>query len=155
MDQTEGVQTALLTVAGGGGFGIGGAQLPSIDHWGFNFDGGQCPFIYPVSGIGHGRLIWECPPATVADYLQKFPAVKAVILVSPNYFGAVSDISAMADLCHDRAIPLIIDSAHGSHLGFHPDLPPSPIACGADLVIQSHPQNPDRPVSRSCTPLSR
>jgi arginine/lysine/ornithine decarboxylase len=77
-------------------------------------------------------------PATVADYLQKFPAVKAVILVSPNYFGAVSDISAMADLCHDRAIPLIIDSAHGSHLGFHPDLPPSPIACGADLVIQSH-----------------
>lgn len=32
---------------------------------------------------------------------------------------------------------MIVDEAHGAHLGFHPHLPPSALQQGADLVIQS------------------
>jgi len=34
-------------------------------------------------------------------------------------------------------VPLLVDEAHGAHLGLHPALPPSALQCGADLVVQS------------------
>jgi arginine/lysine/ornithine decarboxylase len=32
---------------------------------------------------------------------------------------------------------MLVDEAHGSHLRFHPDLPPAAVTRGADLVVQS------------------
>jgi arginine/lysine/ornithine decarboxylase len=40
-------------------------------------------------------------------------------------------------VCHGRGLPLIVDEAHGAHLGLHPGLPPSALRGGADLVAQS------------------
>ena len=34
-------------------------------------------------------------------------------------------------------IRMLVDEAHGAHLIFHPDLPPSAAQCGADLWVQS------------------
>ncbi|KAL0337157.1 UNVERIFIED_CONTAM: Arginine decarboxylase [Sesamum calycinum] len=39
--------------------------------------------------------------------------------------------------CVNNKIPLIVDEAHGAHFGFHPQLPISALAQGADLVVQS------------------
>lgn len=63
--------------------------------------------------------------------------VGAVFVLSPTYHGICSDLRAIADLCHRHDIPLIVDEAHGAHLAFHPDLPPSALECGADVVVQS------------------
>lgn len=61
----------------------------------------------------------------------------AAYVVTPSYFGAVSDVKALADVAHSYDVPLIVDEAWGAHFGFHPDLPNNAIRLGADLVISS------------------
>ncbi|KAK4432719.1 Arginine decarboxylase [Sesamum alatum] len=61
----------------------------------------------------------------------------AVLVISPSYHGICSDINAISKLCHSNKIPVIVDEAHGAHFGFHPQLPSSSLAQGADLVVQS------------------
>ena len=69
--------------------------------------------------------------------LAEYPKTQAVLLTSPTYDGAVSDIRSIARICHAHRVPLIVDEAHGAHLGFHPYFPESALKLGADVVIQS------------------
>lgn len=82
--------------------------------------------------LAHGLTV-----AGVAQALQEHPDAKAVLIVSPTYYGVCSDVAAIATLTHDHNMPLIVDEAHGPHFAFHPDLPTPALALGADLVIQS------------------
>ena len=61
----------------------------------------------------------------------------AVFVTSPTYHGICSNLSEISRLCHSYKIPLIVDEAHGAHLGFHPLLPASALQQGADLAVQS------------------
>ncbi|KAK2646194.1 hypothetical protein Ddye_021389 [Dipteronia dyeriana] len=61
----------------------------------------------------------------------------AVFITSPTYHGICSNLSEISKLCHYHEIPLIVDEAHGAHLGFHPQLPFSALQQGADLAVQS------------------
>ena len=45
--------------------------------------------------------------------------------------------AGLANICHEEGIPLIVDEAHGSHLGLLPEFPASAIQQGADIVVQS------------------
>ncbi|MBW4623482.1 MAG: aminotransferase class I/II-fold pyridoxal phosphate-dependent enzyme [Cyanosarcina radialis HA8281-LM2] len=76
-------------------------------------------------------------PAAVAAALEKHPDTKAVMMVYPTYYGVCGDVGAIANLAHQRGIPLLIDEAHGPHFAFHPDLPASALSAGADLSVQS------------------
>lgn len=76
------------------------------------------------------------PPSAVEAALDRTPEAKFVLLTSPTYEGVVSDIGALAELCHSRGVPLIVDEAHGAHLGFG-DFPAGAVKLGADLVVQS------------------
>jgi arginine decarboxylase len=75
--------------------------------------------------------------AAIATTLVQHPDIRAVLVVSPTYHGICSDIAAIAQLAHDRNLPLLVDEAHGAHFAFHPDLPVPALAQGADLVVQS------------------
>ena len=61
----------------------------------------------------------------------------AVFITSPTYHGICSNLAEISKLCHSHGIPLIVDEAHGAHLGFHPQLPNSALQQGADLAVQS------------------
>ncbi|KAL6292434.1 hypothetical protein ACE6H2_000576 [Prunus campanulata] len=61
----------------------------------------------------------------------------AVLVTSPTYHGICCDLSEITQLCHSRGIPVIVDEAHGAHLGFHPQMPNSAMHQGADLAVQS------------------
>ncbi|KDP45834.1 hypothetical protein JCGZ_17441 [Jatropha curcas] len=61
----------------------------------------------------------------------------AVFVTSPTYHGISSNLNEISELCHSREIPVIVDEAHGAHLGFHPQMPLSALKQGADLVVQS------------------
>ncbi|MDB5232956.1 MAG: ldcC [Chitinophagaceae bacterium] len=76
-----------------------------------------------------------------AEHLEKMltenPDTKGVVVVSPTYYGVVSDIKSLADICHKRDIPLVVDEAWGPHLPFHSELPEHAMACGADMSFGS------------------
>jgi arginine/lysine/ornithine decarboxylase len=76
-------------------------------------------------------------PNTLRAALDNHPDAKAAFVVSPNYFGVCGGIEELVAIAHDRGIPLLVDAAHGAHLHFHPALPVSAVAAGADLVVQS------------------
>lgn len=81
-------------------------------------------------------LVHSITPAAVAAALAQHPA-KAVMMVYPSYHGVCGDVAAIAEETHQHQIPLLVDEAHGPHFAFHPDLPISALAAGADLSVQS------------------
>jgi arginine/lysine/ornithine decarboxylase len=76
-------------------------------------------------------------PAAIATALKEHPEAKAVLIVAPTYHGINGDVAAIAAITHAYHLPLLVDEAHGSHFGFHPDLPRPALSVGADLVVQS------------------
>ena len=86
----------------------------------------------PVLDIAHGVT-----PHSVEFALKQHPDAKAVMVVYPTYYGTCGDITAIANLTHKYNVPLLVDEAHGAHFAFHPELPISALAAGADLSVQS------------------
>lgn len=78
----------------------------------------------------------EVLPADV-DLVMKQSGAKAVVVTSPTYEGIVSDIKSIAKVVHKNGGILIVDSAHGAHLGFSDYFPKSARVLGADIVIES------------------
>lgn len=76
-------------------------------------------------------------PETVARTLEEHPDLKAVYLVSPTYYGVAADIVAIERIVHDAGKLLLVDEAWGPHFHFHPALPISATAAGADMCINS------------------
>lgn len=73
----------------------------------------------------------------VRDALNEHPTVSAVLIVSPTYEGRIADVKAIAEVVHEKGLPLIVDEAHGAHLGFAPDFAVNSARLGADIVINS------------------
>lgn len=76
-------------------------------------------------------------PEQIAEALSREPVPDAVFLVSPTYEGRIADIETIAKLVHSKGIPLIVDEAHGAHLGLAEGFAKNSCQCGADLVIHS------------------
>ncbi len=57
-------------------------------------------------------------PQTVDNCLKDHPEIKTVCIVSPTYYGVLSDISALAAVVHAHGGKLVVDAAHGAHLPF-------------------------------------
>lgn len=75
-------------------------------------------------------------PQAVREALDRHPAARGVLLVSPTYHGIASDLVEIARIVHDRGKVLLVDEAHGPHLAFHDGLPLPALACGADACAQ-------------------
>lgn len=71
----------------------------------------------------------------VEQALKAAPKVAALLVVSPTYQGALSDIEGLANLAHTHGVALIVDEAHGAH--FVAGDKRSALTCGADAVAHS------------------
>lgn len=60
-----------------------------------------------------------------------------VYITSPDYLGGVQDIAALAEVCRDFGVPLLVDNAHGAYLRFLPQGGQHPIALGAAMCCDS------------------
>jgi arginine decarboxylase len=76
-------------------------------------------------------------PETLAAALDATTDAAGATVVSPTYFGAVADVRGLADVAHERGVPLVVDEAWGAHLAFHERLPAHALSRGADLVVSS------------------
>lgn len=100
----------------------------------------KAEYIYPQIineyGINSGYK-----PEAIENLLKKAmdsgEKIKAVVVTSPTYEGIVSDIERIAEIVHRYGSILIVDEAHGAHLGIHEDLPKPAYKLGADIVIES------------------
>ena len=61
----------------------------------------------------------------------------AVVITSPTYEGIISDIEAIANVCHRYDTMLIVDEAHGAHFDLSDKYPSGALKYGADIVIHS------------------
>lgn len=90
------------------------------------------PRLHPELGVGMGL-----DPGEVAATLASRPAAKLVAMTSPTYWGVCSEVTAIAGVTHALGAVLYVDEAWGPHLGFHPELPKSALAAGADGAVSS------------------
>lgn len=98
---------------------------------------GLHPVIVPVAIDTDWDLEHGVAPDALAQILDANPAARAVVVVSPTYYGVTSDVAALADVCHARRVPLVIDAAWGGAFGFSPRLPANPLTQGADAMVAS------------------
>lgn len=70
---------------------------------------------------------------TINDNLD----AKAILLTYPTYYGKVYDLKTICDYAHSKGMIVIVDEAHGAHLGLSNRLPMTALEQGADIVIQS------------------
>lgn len=80
-----------------------------------------------------GKLTTE----SVEKALDQTPDARFVLLTSPTYEGVMSDILGIVRVSHRRNVPVIVDEAHGAHLGLFGVFPSGAVRAGADIVIQS------------------
>ncbi len=103
---------------------------------GLVLSGGMASFVAPEYdaelGMAHGVT-----PAALEQALARAPQTSAAFIVSPTYYGMAADIAGCAEVAHAAGVALLVDNAWGAHFGFHPDLPESPLALGADAVLAS------------------
>ncbi len=98
--------------------------------------GARPAYVYPKYNHQFG-FPGGIDPDELETSLQMHGDAKAVLVTSPNYYGGLSNIAALAAVSHRHGIPLLVDEAHGAHLPFSPLLPESALSCGADMVVQS------------------
>ncbi len=92
-------------------------------------------YVYPC--VKHRLGVYgEVMPADI-DKAMKESGAKAVVITSPTYEGIMSDIKTIAKTVHKNGGTLIVDSAHGAHLGFNDYFTKSARSLGADIVIES------------------
>jgi arginine decarboxylase len=132
------VRVAIMAVAGPGetivmarnghksafaGLILSGAKPVYVDPW---YD--------EELEIAHAVL-----PEDLEAGLDANPDAKAALVFSPSYYGTATDIKSLADICHQRGVPLLTDDAWGLDygLGGHPELPEGSLAQGADIAIGS------------------
>ena len=107
----------------------------SIIH-GLMLAGAQAVFLTPqvdgATGIAAGLALCDIEAA-----IRQYPSAVGVLLTNPNYYGMGIELDAIIDCVHAQGKPVLVDEAHGAHYGFHPDVPRSALAAGADGVVQS------------------
>ena len=133
---TCGIEAAILATCGMGDKIILPRNVHSSVIAGLILSGAMPIFVNPeydlVLDIAH-----SITPASVQAALKQYPDAKAVMIVYPTYYGVCGDVKAIAHITHQYNIPLLVDEAHGAHFAFHPQLPISALAAGADLSVQS------------------
>jgi arginine decarboxylase len=130
------VKAAMLAVSGGCGDLLLSRDAHKSVVAGLVFSGVQPQWIRPRYDE---RLHVAHPPSPsqVEQAWQEHPDAAGALIVSPTPYGTCTDIKAIADICHRRGKPLIVDEAWGAHLPFHEDLPTWAMDAGADVCVVS------------------
>lgn len=130
------VKAAMLAVAGGKGDLLVGRDAHKSVVAGLVFSGVQPRWVTPRWDT-RLHLSHAPSPESFEEAWQKYPDAAGALVVSPTPYGTAADLSAIAEVCHARGKPLIVDEAWGAHLPFHEGLPTWAMDAGADVCVVS------------------
>ena len=83
-----------------------------------------------------GILSGEIEISAVEEKLRSCEEPACLYVTSPDYTGRLADIKGLSAVCRRYGARLIVDNAHGAHLGFFEESL-HPIALGADMCCDS------------------
>lgn len=133
---TANVQVAILSVAGPGDVVLVDRNVHKSAISALILAGARPVYLRPQ--WDRDRQVAHPPTAeAVGRALRSNPDAVAVVAITPTEYGSGADIAGIADACHGRGVPLIVDEAWAAHFCFHPQLPTAALAAGADLVVHS------------------
>lgn len=69
--------------------------------------------------------------------IKENPHAKAVLVINPTYYGAISDLKSIVRIAHRHEMTVLVDEAHGAHMSFHDDFPLTAMEVGADMSAAS------------------
>jgi arginine decarboxylase len=130
------VKAAMLAVAGGRGQLLMSRDAHKSVTAGLVFAGVE-PIWIPPRYDAKLHMAHPSSPDAVEQLWAEHPDAAGALVVSPTPYGTCADIGAIADACHRRGKPLIVDEAWGAHLPWHPDLPTWAMNAGADICVTS------------------
>lgn len=144
------VRKSYLLINGTSG-GLIAAALATVEQGGEMILARNChKSVFNALSLGNISPVYAYPQAEerygiagmvtaeeIERLMQEYPAAKAVVLPSPDYYGVCSDIAAIAEVVHRHDGILIVDQAHGAHLKFMEDQPSAAEDCGADIIVDS------------------
>jgi arginine decarboxylase len=76
-------------------------------------------------------------PSQAEKAIMENPDAKLLIITSPTYEGAVSDIKEISRIAHLHNVSVLVDEAHGAHFPFSKSFPSEAVASGADAAVAS------------------
>lgn len=94
-------------------------------------------YVRPKMDLRSG-LVGEILPADLKAACESDPDAQAVLVTSPNYYGMLSDIAALAAVAHEYDMLLIVDQAHGAHLKFFDNDAEELLGKGAHVPFPRH-----------------
>lgn len=130
------VKAAMLAVGGGRGELLIARDAHKSIVAGLIFSGLTPRWVVPRWDVDL-HLTHPPSPAEVQRAWDEHPGAAGLLIVSPTPYGTCADLRAIAEICHLRGKPLIVDEAWGAHLPFHPELPTWAMDAGADLCVVS------------------
>ena len=90
-------------------------------------------WLYPETAASH--LACDISLKNLARrLLEEQPT--ALYVTSPDYLGNMVDVAALAQVCHQHDVLLLVDNAHGAYLRFLPESR-HPLTLGADMCCDS------------------
>lgn len=98
---------------------------------------GASPVYVMPEYLEEWNLWGSVTPGAIEEAFEREPESRAVLLVSPTYYGITSDLERIAQICRRHNALLLVDEAHGTHLYFSDQLPKGALQCGADAAAQS------------------
>lgn len=95
----------------------------------------EVEWIYPEEH--EGLLSLDITPQKLRACLENCKVKPAALyLTSPDYTGNIADVKALAEICRENNMLLLVDNAHGAYLNFLPENK-HPIYLGADICCDS------------------
>lgn len=129
---TQGIHTALLCAAHAGNTVL----MDRVSHRSLH-TGMALLDLKPVwlerEWLSEGGIVAPVSPEAVEKALCANTNLSTVCITSPTYYGVLSDVPKIAEICHSHGVTLVVDAAHGAHLPFVMDNPYE----GADFIVTS------------------
>jgi arginine/lysine/ornithine decarboxylase len=76
------------------------------------------------------------PEEGFLEAIRRHPEARAVVVIRPDYYGGMVELSRIAAFAHTSNMRLLVDEAHGAHLPWMENIR-SAASYGADLWVQS------------------